>query len=190
MNETETALASEEIAIPMPERIKLSDLKFDGCNPNKLNKEGMERLKASIKKYGDIMPIVANKDLLVADGEQRATAMKELGMVECSVIRLDVEDVDRRLLRQVLNKLRGEHSFELDADEFQRIIDAGREKDLKYMLDLSDEKLEKYINEQEPESMDYVQSFEVIIKCDDETQQETIYTKLRIEGYNCRVSTL
>jgi ParB-like chromosome segregation protein Spo0J len=179
-----------EIPVPMSERVKLCELQFDKCNPNVMSKDQLERLKTSIKKWGDIVPIITNKNLLVADGQQRFTAMKELGMIECSVIRLPVEDVDRRLLRQVLNKLRGEHSFELDADEFQRIIDAGREKDLKFMLDLSDEKLERYINEQEPESMDYVQSFEVIIKCDDEAQQEVIYTKLRTEGYNCRVSTL
>ena len=179
-----------DIPVPMSERVKLSELQFDKCNPNVMSKDQLERLKTSIKKWGDIVPIITNKDLLVADGQQRFTAMKELGMTECSVIRLPVEDVDRRLLRQVLNKLRGEHSFEFDADEFQRIIDAGREKDLKFMLDLSDEKLERYINEQEPESIDYVQSFEVIIKCDDEAQQEVIYTKLRTEGYNCRVSTL
>jgi ParB-like chromosome segregation protein Spo0J len=118
-----------EIPVPMSERVKLSELQFDKCNPNVMSKDQLERLKTSIKKWGDIVPIITNKDLLVADGQQRFTAMKELGMTECSVIRLPVEDVDRRLLRQVLNKLRGEHSFELDADEFQRILDAGREKD-------------------------------------------------------------
>ena len=74
------------IQIPMSERVKLADLQFDGCNPNRLSREGMERLKASIRKWGDIVPILTNKDLLVADGEQRATAMKELGMTECSVV--------------------------------------------------------------------------------------------------------
>ena len=172
----------------MPERIKLSDLKFDGCNPNKLNKEGMERLKASIKKYGDIVPIVTTKDLLVADGQQRATAMKELGMTECSVLRLDVEDVDRRLLRQVLNKLRGEHDRELDALEFQTIIDLGKEDDLKYLLDLSDDKLDGYLKDEEP--IGYLKTFEVVISCEDETIQEAVYNKLEQEGYKCRVLTL
>src|SRR4030066_445817 len=115
----------KEIWIPMSERVKLEDLRFDGCNPNRLSREGMERLKASIRKWGDIVPIVTNKDLLVADGEQRAVAMKELGMTECSVIRLPVQDVDPRLLRQVLNKLRGEHLKELDAAELNLIIAAG-----------------------------------------------------------------
>jgi ParB-like chromosome segregation protein Spo0J len=178
-----------EIQVPLSERVRLEDLKFDGCNPNRLSREGMERLKASIRKWGDIVPIVTNKDLLVADGEQRAIAMKELGMTECSVIRLPVEDVDRRLLRQVLNKLRGEHVRELDAEEFRIIVDAGAEEDLKYLLGLSDEKLQTYFDG-EVEGIDYHESFEVVVACKDEAEQEAVYNKLKLEGYTCRVLTL
>jgi ParB-like chromosome segregation protein Spo0J len=178
-----------EIQIPMSERVRLEDLKFDGCNPNRLSREGMERLKASIRKWGDIVPIVTNKYLLVADGEQRAAAMKELGMTECSVIRLPVEDVDRRLLRQVLNKLRGEHLKELDAEEFRIIVDAGAEEDLKYLLGLSDEKLQTYFDG-EVDEVEYHETFEVFVSCKDETDQETVYNKLRRDGYKCRVLTL
>jgi ParB-like chromosome segregation protein Spo0J len=178
-----------EILIPMSERVKLADLQFDGCNPNRLSREGMERLKASIRKWGDIVPIVTNRDLLVADGEQRAVAMKELGMTECSVIRLPVEDVDRRLLRQVLNKLRGEHVKELDTEEFRIIVDAGAEEDLKYLLGLSDEKLQTYFDS-EVEEVDYHETFEVVVSCKDEAEQEAVYNKLKEEGYSCRVLTL
>ena len=101
------------INIPPAETVKASDIKTDGQNPNKMSKEQLERLKASLKKWGFIVPIITNKELLIADGEQRYTAAKALGMTEVSVIRLPVEDVDRRLLRQVLNKLKGEHQKEL-----------------------------------------------------------------------------
>jgi ParB-like chromosome segregation protein Spo0J len=178
-----------EILIPMSERVKLADLQFDGCNPNRLSREGMERLKSSIRKWGDIVPIVTNRDLLVADGEQRAVAMKELGMTECSVIRLPVEDVDRRLLRQVLNKLRGEHVKELDTEEFRIIVDAGAEEDLKYLLGLSDEKLQTYFDG-DVEEVEYHESFEVVVSCKDEAEQEAVYNKLKDEGYSCRVLTL
>jgi len=97
------------IIIPAAETIKVSDIKTDGQNPNKMSKDQLERLKTSIKKWGFIVPIITNKDFLIADGEQRYTAAKALGMTEVSVIRLPVEDVDRRLVRQVLNKLKGEH---------------------------------------------------------------------------------
>ena len=179
----------KEIQIPLSERVRLEDLRFDGCNPNRLSREGMERLKASIRKWGDIVPIVTNKDLLVADGEQRALAMKELGMAECSVIRLPVEDVDRRLLRQVLNKLRGEHLKELDSEEFKIIVNAGAEEDLKYLLGLSDEKLQTYFDS-EVEEIEFHETFEIIVTCKDEAEQETVYNKLKQEGYTCRVLTL
>jgi ParB-like chromosome segregation protein Spo0J len=194
MNKQETkkadlCMAEKEINIPMSERVRLEDLRFDGCNPNRLSREGMERLKTSIRRWGDIVPIVTNKDLLVADGEQRVVAMKELGMTECSVIRLPVEDVDRRLLRQVLNKLRGEHLKELDAEEFKIIVDAGAEEDLKLLLDLSKEKLQTYFDA-DVEEIEFHETFEIIVTCKDEVEQETVYNKLKQEGYNCRVLTL
>ena len=177
------------IIIPAAEIAKVSELKTDGQNPNKMSKEQLERLKASIKKWGFIIPIITNKDLLIADGEQRFTAAKTLGMTEVSVIRLPVEDVDRRLLRQVLNKLKGEHQKELDQEEYERIIEAGKEADLKYMLMLSDEKLNGVLNKEE-KGVNFDESFEVVIECEDETQQEAIYNKLTGEGYKCRVLSL
>lgn len=139
-----------EIPIPQAELTNVSDLKTDGKNPNRMTKEQHDRLATSIKKYGFIVPIITNKDLLIADGEQRWTVAKSLGMAEVSVIRLPVEEVDRRLLRQVLNKLRGEHELLLDAEEFDAIIADGGKDDLKYLLDLTDGKLERYLNELHP----------------------------------------
>ena len=117
-----------EIPIPMSERVKISDLKFDQDNPNRLSLAQLDRLKASIRRWGDIVPVVTNSELLVADGQQRVTAMKELGMTECSVIRLPVKDVDRRLLRQVLNKLKGKHNRELNSAEYLRIVEQAKRK--------------------------------------------------------------
>lgn len=135
------------ISIPERELVSISELKVDGDNPNHMTNKQHARLKTSIEKYGFIVPIITNKDLLVADGEQRLTVAKSLSMAKVPVIRLPVEDVDRRLLRQVLNKLKGEHDLLLDAQEFSKIIEMGGEDDLKHLLDLSDNGLEKYLRE-------------------------------------------
>lgn len=177
------------IIIPAAETVKLGELKTDGENPNKMSEEQLERLKTSIKKWGFIVPIITNKDLVIADGEQRYTAAKALGMTEVSVIRLPVEDVDRRLLRQVLNKLKGKHEKDLDQAEFERIIQAGKEEDLKYLLMLSDDKLQSILGEDE-KGVSFDESFEVVVECQDETHQEAVYNKLSSEGYKCRVLTL
>jgi ParB-like chromosome segregation protein Spo0J len=100
-----------------------------------MNGEQLERLEASIKKWRFIVPIITNKDLVVADGEQRLTAAKALGMKQVPVIRLPLQDVDRRLLRQVLNKLKGEHEALADAEEFERILKVGRKEDLLSRMD-------------------------------------------------------
>lgn len=136
-----------EIKTPSPELLPITSLTTDKTNPNRMSDSQLERLKTSIEKFGFIVPIITNKDLLVADGEQRLTVAQKLHMWKVPVVRLDVEDVDRRLLRQVLNKLRGEHELVADALEFERIIEAGREDDLKRLLDLSDSQLERYLQE-------------------------------------------
>jgi len=176
------------IVIPAAETVKISDVKTDGQNPNKMSKEQLERLKTSIKKWGFIVPIITNKDLLIADGEQRYTAAKALGMAEVSVIRLPVEDVDRRLLRQVLNKLRGKHDPELDRAEYERIIEAGKEEELKYLVMVSNEKLKNLLSEEK--GITLAATFEVVLECEDEVHQQAIFNKLIGEGYRCRLLSL
>jgi ParB-like chromosome segregation protein Spo0J len=179
----------EEIPIPMSERVKISDLKFDNDNPNRMSLAQLDRLKASIKKWGDIVPVVTNNELLVADGAQRVTAMKELGMTECSVIRLPVKDVDRRLLRQVLNKLRGKHNKELDSAEYLRIIEDGEKEDLKALLESVGEKLPIEVDDRDV-SFSVPATYEIIVECKDEADQKTKFKKLQLEGYKLRILTL
>ena len=70
-------------------------------------------------------------------------------MTECSIIRLPVKDVDRRLLRQVLNKLRGKHNREMDSSEYLRIIDEGEKEELKLFLQSVGEKLPLEVDDRE-----------------------------------------
>lgn len=178
-----------EILVPLSERVRICDLRFDQDNPNRMSLAQLERLKASIKRWGDIVPVVTNSELLVADGEQRVTAMKELGMNECSVIRLPVKDVDRRLLRQVLNKLRGKHNKELDAAEYLRIVDEGEKEELKLLLNSVGEKLPIEVDDSEV-SFSVPGTYEIIVECKDEADQKTKYEKLKLEGYKLRILTL
>ncbi len=135
-----------EIQVPKQELVPIDSLKTDGQNPNKLTIKEMDRLMQSIRKWGFLVPIVTNRDLLIADGEHKWEAAKRLEMREVPVIRLDVDEVDRRLLRQVLNKLRGTHEPLGDAEEFKRIIEGNGESDLKVLLDLSTKELNHYLD--------------------------------------------
>jgi ParB-like chromosome segregation protein Spo0J len=179
----------KEMTIPMSDSVKIIDLKFDQDNPNRMTLAQLDRLKASIRRWGDIVPVVTNSELLVADGQQRVTAMKELGMTECSVIRLPVKDVDRRLLRQVLNKLRGKHNKELDNAEYLRILEQGEKEDLKALLESVGERIPEDLDDHEI-SVTIPGTYEIIIECRDEADQKHIFEKLKLEGYKLRILTL
>ncbi len=110
-------------------------------------------------------------------------------MTECSVIRLPVKDVDRRLLRQVLNKLRGKHNKEWDSAEYLRIIDEGGKEDLKALLDSVGEKLPIDVDDGEV-SFSVPETYELIVECRDEADQKAKFEKLKAEGYKLRILTL
>jgi ParB-like chromosome segregation protein Spo0J len=177
-----------DVEVPQAELVDIDSLQLDGENPNQMKKKQLRALKRAIQRWGFIVPIITNRDLLVADGEQRLTVAKELGMKQVPVVRLDVEDVDRRIIRQILNKLKGTHIKDLDQAEFERIIEGGREEDLKEFLILSDKDLKKALEDEE--SIDLDNKYEIIIELENEDQQKEAYQKLTKMGYKCKVLTM
>ena len=116
--EKKTNLIVPDAYLPLLEDLPAS--KSDENNPNKMAIKQKEQVWRSLEKYGWTYPIITNKDGVFADGEQRAEVCKEHGEFFAPVLRLPVSDVDRRILRQILNKLKGKHSKDLDADEYTR----------------------------------------------------------------------
>ncbi len=136
--ENKTTLRVPEAYIPLLEDIRL--LTADQHNPNRTTLKQQEQIWRSLKKYGWAYPIITNRDGVYADGEQRAEVCKQHGEFYAPVLRLSVSDVDRRMLRQVLNKLKGKHNKELDNAEYLRILELGEKDDLKVLLESVGEK--------------------------------------------------
>ena len=116
MTEKKINIIVPEAYLPLLEDLRL--LKSDENNPNKMTIKQKEQVWHSLQKYGWTYPIITNKDGVFADGEQRAQVCKEQNEFFAPVLRLPVSDVDRRMLRQILNKLKGKHSKDLDAAEY------------------------------------------------------------------------
>jgi ABC-type ATPase with predicted acetyltransferase domain len=139
-----------ELSIPSAELVDVSLLKIDNENPNKMSIRQFQALKKSIKRWGFVVPIITNKDFLVADGEHRLQAAKDLGMKQVSVVRLPVDDVDRRLIRQVMNKIRGEHDLFLDAEEYYRLVSGGSRDLLRDLLNENDLRIDNLLSLRKP----------------------------------------
>lgn len=144
------------VEIPKEELVLIEKLKFDNSNPNVMNKKQFEALKKSIEKYGFIIPVITNKDYIVADGEHRIKAAKELNMEKVRVIRLPIKDVDRKILRQVLNKLRGEHDKNLDLLEFKEIMNLDGGEEFKELLAMQEKEFQRILDDlRESKEEDY-----------------------------------
>ena len=105
----------------------VDDLHVDGDNPNEMSDEMFSLLVSRMRKNGWLGgAIITDKGGLIADGEHRWKAAKEIGLTEVPVRMYDVDDATRRLWRQELNKIHGEHDQERDALEYDFLMDKGR----------------------------------------------------------------
>ena len=188
MNEKKTTLKIPEAYLPLVEDLRL--LKSDENNPNKMTLKQQDQVWCSLQKYGWTYPIITNKDGIFADGEQRATVCTSHNEFFAPVLRLPVSDVDRRMLRQILNKLKGKHSKELDSAEYMRIIEAGEKGDLQALLAAVGEKLPEDLGGEREGSNTIPDCYELIVECKDEAEQQRFFEKLKGEGYKVRVLNL
>ena len=134
------------------ETIDIDTIKFDETNPNKLTTKQMEGLAKSMQTYGYLTPVIIDQNNVVADGEHRAIAYKQLGYDKIPVFRLNLEtDVDRRMLRQVMNKLHGEHDKQLDSNELTLIFQNQKLTDLANLLGQEEFQLQQAITRFHPE---------------------------------------
>jgi len=121
----------EEINIS---KVPVKKITFDETNPNILTDEQMKSLKKTMEKFGFLAPVILNKDLQVIDGEHRVRIYQELGKKTIQAYVIDVNTINKKMLRQLMNKLRGEHDKQKDAEEFKLIFEAGKLNEFSELL--------------------------------------------------------
>jgi DNA modification methylase len=133
--------------------IDIDSIKTDGDNPNVMTKAQEQALEESMNRFGYLTPIVIDHNFVIADGEHRLNIYKKFGMKQIPAIQLDMSTGDRKLLRQILNKLKGEHDPSLDAEEFKKLIEAGMQEDLKRFIQKDDSELRNILKKIGAEDM-------------------------------------
>jgi len=174
------------------EKLKIEYVGIDTIKPYKNNakqhpQEQIEQIKHSIEMFGMDDPIGIWKNEIV-EGHGRLIACKQLGYTEVPIIRLDhLTDEKRKAYTLAHNKLTMNSDFNINIlnEELNDILNINME-DFGFInlneidtdfdrTDLSDKEFEKY---------------EIIIKCENETDLQEKYEKLTEEGYECQISTL
>lgn len=101
--------------------VPINQLRLSEYNPRKWDKEAIKHLKASIKKYGFVDPIIANsaseRKGVVIGGHFRLSIAKEIGIKEIPVVYLNIPDLEKeKELNIRLNKNTGEFDLDLLAN--------------------------------------------------------------------------
>lgn len=110
---------------------KISELKFAEYNPRTISKKQFKDLKASLKKFGLIDPIIINsskdRNNIIIGGHQRSRAWLDLGndTIPCVILDLPINDEMELNLR--LNKNGGKFDDDLLLNYFDEelLFDVG-----------------------------------------------------------------
>jgi len=92
---------------------KVSDLAFAPYNPRQIDDITLDKLTASIERFGYVEPIVVNKRTgHIVGGEQRAKALAKLGIDEVECVEIDIDPESEKALNLALNKIEGTWDYE------------------------------------------------------------------------------
>lgn len=120
----------EDIRFVPTKTVLLSQIRFDETNPNKLSGATLEALEKTITQYGFAVDpwLNDNEDgtYTVIDGEHRIKFLLKKKAKKVKAKIFNVSSVEIKMLRQIANKLRGEHDKKMDAQEFKNIFDEGK----------------------------------------------------------------
>jgi len=158
--------------------VKLNEIKEDPTNPNSMNAKQEAALKNSVNKFGYVDEIVVDKKtMMIADGFHRYQDLKKKGITEAEVKLFNFKnETERKLFRQVFNKLRGSHDPEKDAFEFKSILEtlgmedfvaitAQTEQDILNIINLTDKEVQDTM-EKNRQEMDVTMEREIVCpKC-------------------------
>lgn len=127
--------------------VPVDELHVDGENPNEMSVEMFDRLISSINRLGWVVPILADEDGLISDGEHRLRAANELELESVPVVGEDLAEVERRLARLEMNLIQGEHEPEQQALEVEYLLDNDMGDEIIATLDASDRDLDDVLDE-------------------------------------------
>jgi len=168
--------------------VKIQEVKLNPNNPRIIKDDKFKKLCQSLKDFPEMLelrPIVVNKDMIILGGNMRYKAAKEIGLKEIPVTIADLTEDQQREFLIKDNTSGGEWDWEVLANEWDN------EELEAWGLDVpsfgTDEVLEK---EQKDLSDELKETFEVIITCGNESEQEATFEDLTKKGFICRVLTL
>ena len=176
------------------EQLKVGDLIPYVNNSRTHSDEQVMQVASSIKEFGFTNPILIDGDSGIIAGHGRLMAAKKLGLDEVPCIRLGyLSEAQRKAYVIADNKLALNSGWDNDLLKIELMQLDSIDFDLNLIgFDLSElaNIFDPVTEEIELKEQTYSETFNIIIECDDEQNQESIYNELQEKGYKCQVQSL
>ena len=161
-------------------------------NPRK-NAKAVKYVKASIEKFGFKQPIIVDSNRVIIAGHTRLEAAKSLGMAEVPcIVADDLTDAQVKALRLADNKVAEFSEWEMNllGEELGELAEISDIDMGDFGFDDNLEMDDEEENGTEEKGVNLSETFQIIVECENEIEQQEIFEKLSGEGYKCRLSTL
>lgn len=179
------------------ELFDIQQLSTDLSNARKHSQRNLAAIKSSLRRFGQQKPIIIDSANIVRAGNGTLEAAIELGWSEIAVVRSDLPPSE--LVAYAIADNRTAELAEWDDEILTRQLESFDDQELLESAGFNEEELAKLLDESEslsPEDRATADQeigeviYEVVISCENESQQKELFERLRREGLTCRVLTM
>lgn len=107
--------------------LAVEKIEAPGWNPNEMDEDMRSRLRRSIERFGNLIPlvvrIIGEGRYETVGGAHRLEVLKESGCGTAPCVVVDVDDSEARLLSQALNHIAGSDNLGLRAQLLQNLLE-------------------------------------------------------------------
>lgn len=154
--------------------------------------EQVAKIASSIKEFGFLNPVIISKDGGILAGHGRVLAAKKLGLKSVPCVEEDhLTETQKRAYILADNRLALDAGWDEEMLKLE-MFDLSKEVDLN-MLGFNEKEISSILSiEQEeeikiPDEIDYKNELEIIITCETEEEQESLFNEFKERGLKCRV---
>jgi ParB-like chromosome segregation protein Spo0J len=168
------------------EIVAIDKLKPYENNARTHSPEQIDKLRASLREFGFVNPILIDSDYGIIAGHGRLMAAQAEGMTEVPCVFVEhLTDAQKRAYILADNRLAELAGWNIELLQMELL-------DLEVNFDMSDFgfEIEPPSENKERIEANYDENISVLVKCEDEAQAQTLFDRLTGEGYVCQVSTL
>jgi ParB-like chromosome segregation protein Spo0J len=172
------------------ETLAISSLSSDPANARKHGERNLQAIKASLRRFGQQKPIVIDSRGIVRAGNGTLAAAIALGWKEIKIVRSDLPVVE--LTAYAIADNRTAELAEWDQEILGKLLSDPQIGDVGF----DENEIRKALADagsaanNDDDSRDIKDAYEVIVECEDEQQQQEVFQRLQSEGLKCRVFTL